>query len=96
MKKSFVEALIEKKVLVIIVCILVMMGGIGSYITIPKQNFPEVVLPVASVTAIYPGASAEDIEQLVAKPIEDVVMSLDGFDSCTTQTLTMPVRLWSP
>lgn len=86
MKKSFVEALIEKKVLVIIVCILVMMGGIGSYITIPKQNFPEVVLPVASVTAIYPGASAEDMEQLVAKPIEDVVMSLDGFDSCTTQT----------
>ncbi len=85
MKKSFVEILIEKKLFIIIICVMVVLGGIISYINMPKQHFPEVILPVASVTAVYPGAYAEDMEQLVAKPLEETAMTLDGFDSCTTQ-----------
>ncbi|MDD2620838.1 MAG: efflux RND transporter permease subunit, partial [Syntrophomonadaceae bacterium] len=61
-----------------------MLIGLYSYMSIPKQNFPEVVLPVAAVTVVYPGASAEDMEELVTKKVEGTVMTLDGFDSCTS------------
>lgn len=84
MKKGFVEQVIKKKVFIIIIIILTMAVGFNSYINIPKQNFPEVVLPVAAVTAVYPGASAEDMEELVTKKVEETVMSLNGFDYCTT------------
>ena len=85
MKKSFIEHIVEKKGFVIIIIILLMLVGLVSYINIPKQNFPEVVLPVAAVTIVYPGASAEDMEQLATKKVEEMVMSLNGFDSCTSE-----------
>lgn len=85
MRKGYVKILIEKKIFIVIVCVMAMLGGFFSYLNMPKQNFPEVILPVASVSAVYPGASAEDMEELVAKPLEEVAMTLDGFDSCTTQ-----------
>ncbi|AOT69383.1 efflux RND transporter permease subunit [Geosporobacter ferrireducens] len=87
MKKGFVEMIIEKHLFVTIVMVMLMISGIYSYVTIPKQNFPEVVLPVAAVNVVYPGASAEDMEELVTKKIENEVMKLDGFDSCNSQTL---------
>ncbi|HVI39906.1 MAG TPA: efflux RND transporter permease subunit, partial [Anaerovoracaceae bacterium] len=80
----FVEKIIEKKTFIICIIILTMILGAYSYIKMPKQRFPEVILPVAAVTAVYPGASAEDMEELVTKKVEETVMSLDGFDSCTS------------
>jgi len=86
MRKDFVKTVIERKLFIIIVVIMLMLSGVYSYISIPKQNFPEVVLPVASVSAVYPGAYAEDMEELVTKKLEETVMTLHGFDNCTTQT----------
>lgn len=64
-----------------IVCVTLLIGG---YWWMPKQQYPEVVLLVASITVIYPGAFPEDVEELAAKLIEETVMSLNGFDSCST------------
>lgn len=83
---SFVKTIIEKKLLVLILVIMAAAGGIASYLSIPKQHFPEVVLPVAVVSVVYPGASAEDMEELVTKKLEAVVRETEGFDSCTTTT----------
>ena len=84
--KGFVYKIIEKRLLVTIIMFMLIIGGLFSYISIPKQHFPEVVLPIATVTVVYPGASAEDMEELVTKKIEDVAMESDGFDSCSSQT----------
>ncbi len=86
MKNGFVKTIIEKKLLVIILVIMIAAGGIASYLSIPKQHFQEVVLPVAVVSVVYPGASAEDMEELVTKKLEAVVRETEGFDSCTTTT----------
>ncbi|MCC8097398.1 MAG: efflux RND transporter permease subunit, partial [Eubacterium sp.] len=82
--KNFVSGLLERKLLVIIVVIMLFAAGAFSYYKMPKQHFPEVVLPVASVTVIYPGATAEDMEQLVSEKVEHVCMEIDGFDKCET------------
>ncbi|MCD7778929.1 MAG: efflux RND transporter permease subunit, partial [Clostridiales bacterium] len=82
--KNFVSGLLERKLLVIVVVIMLFIAGGFSYYKMPKQHFPEVVLPVASVTVIYPGATAEDMEQLVSEKVEHVCMEIDGFDKCET------------
>lgn len=83
-KKNFVSGLLERKLLVIMLMIMVVAAGIFSYYKMPKQHFPKVVLPVASVTVVYPGATAEEMEQLVAEKVENVCMELEGFDKCET------------
>lgn len=83
-KEKFFKGLIERKTLIIMIIIMVFVAGIFSYFQMPKQRFPKVVLPVATVTVIYPGATAEDMEQLVSEKIEHVCMELDGFDKCET------------
>lgn len=87
MKYKVIKAIIEKKLLVLSLVMMVIIGGIVSYLTIPKQHFPEVVLPVATVSVVYPGASAEDMEELVTKKLEEVIRETEGFDSCTTTTM---------
>lgn len=52
--------------------------GIYAYIVMERQENPEVTSPVASVTCIYPGASPEDIEKLIVKPIEDKIDTISG------------------
>lgn len=83
-KEKFFKGLIERKTLIIMIIIMVFVAGIFSYFQMPKQRFPKVVLPVATVTVIYPGATAEDMEQLVSEKVEHVCMELDGFDKCET------------
>lgn len=83
-KKNFVSGLLERKLLVMIIVIMIFIAGGFSYYKMPKQHFPKVVLPVASVTVVYPGANAEDMEQLIAEKVEHTCMELDGFDKCET------------
>lgn len=84
MSKKFVSALLERRILVIIIVIMTILGGLGSYIAIPKQHFPPVVIPMAAVTVVYPGATAEDMESLVCEKVEETVTTLDGFDYCNS------------
>ncbi len=84
MGKKFFDGLLDRKSLVIMLMLMIFCAGAFSYYKMPKQHFPKVVLPVATVTAIYPGATAEDMEQLIAEKIEHACMELDGFDKCDT------------
>jgi len=54
--------------------------GLYAYYVIPKQENPETSPPVALITTIYPGASPEEVEQLVTEKIEDAVAEIDGYD----------------
>lgn len=57
---------------------LFMVLGIYAFIVMERQENPEVTSPVASVTCIYPGASPEDIEKLIVKPMEDKIDTIAG------------------
>jgi hydrophobic/amphiphilic exporter-1 (mainly G- bacteria), HAE1 family len=66
----------------LIVCLLVL--GLMSYLNLPIELFPDVSFPIVSVSTTYPGASAREIETLVAKPIEDAVSALNGIEHITS------------
>ncbi len=84
MGRKFFGGLLERKSLIIMLMLMIFCAGAFSYYKMPKQHFPKVVLPVATVTVVYPGATAEDMEQLVAEKVEHACMELEGFDKCDT------------
>lgn len=61
---------------VFIVCIFVV-GAIAIDST-PKEDNPQIVVPGATVIVNYPGATAEEVEQLVVRPIEKTVKLISG------------------
>ncbi len=58
--------------------------GLTSFLTIPRLEDPDFKVPSFSVVAAYPGANATDIEQLVARPLEDAFKELDDIDKIRT------------
>jgi len=60
--------------------------GLFSMGTMPKEASPEVNIPIAVVTTPFIGASAEDVEVLVTTPIEDQVLSVEGVDLVTSSS----------
>ncbi len=69
---------IDNRTSIFIITILITLAGILSYISIPKEQFPDVTVPRIFVNTIYPGASPSDMEQLVTKPIEKQLKGLSG------------------
>ncbi|HEY7158010.1 MAG TPA: efflux RND transporter permease subunit, partial [Gemmataceae bacterium] len=61
-------------------------GGIAAF-NLPLAQFPQVSPPTVSVTCQYPGASAKDVAEAVAAPIEQQVNGVEGMmymsSSCT-------------
>lgn len=59
--------------------------GVFSVIVIPKESAPEVQIPIAITTTIFPGASAEDVEELVTDKIEEALNNnLDELNKITS------------
>ncbi|HZV08070.1 MAG TPA: efflux RND transporter permease subunit [Gemmataceae bacterium] len=60
--------------------------GLVSYFKLGVDLFPKVDFPVVSVSANLPGASAEELETTVTKPIEEAVNSVSGIDELRSTT----------
>lgn len=72
---------------VVILLILILSGwGIYSYLKLPRESNPEVKIPIAIITAIYPGASPSDVEELITKKIETNISGVSGIDQITSQS----------
>lgn len=61
----------------VIAFVTLIVGGIG-YLALPVAQFPEIIPPTVSVTATYPGASAETVAETVASVIEQEVNGVEG------------------
>jgi multidrug efflux pump len=69
---------IDNSTSIFIITVLITLAGIMSYNALPKEQFPDVVVPTIFVSTIYPGASPSDMEQLVTKPIEKQLKGISG------------------
>ena len=49
--------------------------GIYGLVHIPKQEFPEYTIRQGVVVGVYPGATSEEVEQQLAKPLEQFLMT---------------------
>ncbi|MFK8057313.1 MAG: efflux RND transporter permease subunit [Saprospiraceae bacterium] len=72
---------------VFLLTMMIMIFGLGAYNTIPKEQFPEVSLPTIFINTPYPGNSAEEIENLVTRPIERELQGVTGIDNITSSSV---------
>jgi multidrug efflux pump len=80
LKTSFLSAPIKQSKITLFIAITIAIVGFYFYNLLPKQENPDIAVPVAMITTIYTGASLTDIEQLITNPIENVVNEIAGFD----------------
>jgi len=52
--------------------------GIFQFVTLPKEQFPDIVIPTIYVSTIYTGNSPKDMENLVTRPIEKQIKAITG------------------
>lgn len=67
-----------------------LMAGVLSYIKIPKEIFPDVTLNKIIVSGVYAGASANTLDKMVVRDIEDDVSSVSGVNK--TESVIRPGR----
>jgi multidrug efflux pump len=69
---------VDNRTAMYIITILVSIYGLVKFTTLPKEQFPDIVVPTISVTTVYVGNSAKDIENLVTRPIEKQLKGISG------------------
>ncbi len=96
----FVNFFIDRPIFASVLAIVIVVAGAVAIPFLPIAMFPEITPPQVVVTATYPGASAEVVEQSVTTPIEQQVNGVEnmiymssrsGSDGTMTLTVTFNV-----
>jgi multidrug efflux pump subunit AcrB len=75
---------IDNRTTVYLLTVLITIIGIYSYLTLPKESFPEVEIPIFNIVTVYAGASPADIENVITRPIEQELKGIDGIDEISS------------
>jgi multidrug efflux pump len=78
---------INNKTSIYIITVIITFFGITAYNDLPKESFPEIVIPTVYVSTVYPGTSPGDIENLVTRPIEKEIKSISGVRKISSNSL---------
>ncbi|MDR9484694.1 MAG: efflux RND transporter permease subunit [Sediminimonas sp.] len=68
--------------------ILILALGLGSFIGFPKREDPAITVRTAVVTATNPGLTLTQLEELVARPLEEAARAIPGVDEVRTQLIS--------
>ena len=63
---------------VYVIIAIVLLGGLLSYYSMPREAFPEIVETKIYVSSVNPGNSAEDVEKFITEPLEEEFKILLG------------------
>src|SRR5918995_27454 len=79
---------VYRPVIALTVSFALLLFGVVSYFSLGLEQNPQADLPVVTVTASYPGASARTVEEQVTRRIEDAIASLGNIDTITSTSRT--------
>tara|TARA_Y100001934_G_C12383289_1_gene793924 strand:- start:2327 stop:5824 length:3498 start_codon:yes stop_codon:yes gene_type:complete len=72
---------------IIVLTFILALAGITSYNTMPREAFPEIVIPEIYIGTPYPGNSPLDIEKLITRPLEKEINTISGIDKITSTSV---------
>ena len=78
---------IDNRTSIYVLAIFISVLGLMNYFAIPKEQFPQVVIPYIVVSTAYPGTSPEDIENLVTRPLENELKSISDVKNITSNSV---------
>ena len=73
----FSRFFIERPIFAAVLAIFIVLAGLAAMRALPIAQYPEIAPPVVTVRAVYPGASAEVLEQTVAAPLENQINGVE-------------------
>src|SRR6185369_13863023 len=68
---------IDRPIFAAVLSSFIVLAGLAAMRTLPIAQYPEIAPPVVTVRAVYPGASAEVLEQTVAAPLENSINGIE-------------------
>jgi multidrug efflux pump subunit AcrB len=78
---------IDNRKTVFVIIAIILIGGLMSYSGLPRESFPEIIESKIYVSSVNPGNSAEDIEKLITKPLEEAFDGITGVTKITSTSL---------
>ncbi len=85
---------IDNRMTVYVIIAIVLVGGLLSYYSMPRESFPEIIETKIYVSSINPGNSAEDVEKFITEPLEQEFNNVGGvidISSTTFQDYSMVI-----
>ena len=74
----FSRFFIDRPIFAAVIAVFFILAGLAAMRSLPIAQYPEIAPPVVTVQAVYPGASAEVLEQTVAAPLENAINGVQG------------------
>ncbi|MBU3698590.1 MAG: efflux RND transporter permease subunit [Candidatus Kapabacteria bacterium] len=78
---------VENRTTIYVLMVIVSVLGILTYIRLPKEQFPDIVVPTVLVSTINAGTSPTDIENLITRPIEKQMKSVADVKKVTSNSI---------
>ena len=69
---------VDNRTAVYIITILISLYGLTKFNTLPREQFPDIVVPTISISTVYFGTSPKDMENLVTRPLEKQLKGISG------------------
>src|SRR3954464_2856872 len=74
----FSRFFIDRPIFAAVLSSFIVLAGLAAMRTLPIAQYPEIAPPVVTVQAVYPGASAQVLEQTVAAPLENQINGVEN------------------
>jgi multidrug efflux pump subunit AcrB len=78
---------IHNKMTVFVLIAMIFLAGIFSYRGMPREAYPEIIVPEIYIATPYPGNSALDIEKLITRPLEKEINAISGIDEIVSTSI---------
>ncbi len=79
-----ISALLRQRRLLLSITLFLVLAGIYSWLTMPRQEDPSLKEFIGQIVAPYPGADAEKVERLVLEPLEEHLLEVEGIAKLTS------------
>ena len=80
------KLVLKRPVTTVLMILCLVVFGLQSFMSSPLELMPEMNMSMIVVMTPYPGASPEDVNDLVTQTVEDPVGTLSGLDTCLLYT----------
>lgn len=77
---------VDNRVTVYILTLLIVVTGVIAYVTMPREDFPEIIENKVYISSVFPGNSAEDVEKLIIKPLEKEFKNISGVEKISSSS----------
>ena len=85
---ALIKKAITNRQLTFFTAALILLSGLMSYVSLPQNEDPEIKIRIVQIVAVWPGATPEDVEQFVTKPLERAVAKQPAVSKITTESIT--------